>query len=263
MRFAFQSQVCISLTALLTACGSDTPSFIEKPEGVISVKVDSSAPEHDESSFDIDELTSHEDESGTPSMAYPGLETEAGAGRNEQALKKPSTSSSNSSSANVTAKPAESSGGTNGDPGNSAKAVAKACLPHFQGVSQKIRVIDAERASDLSITPGTIIAFKLSGNNSKLSITLPAGNDLPGVCFFVSGHEAKVEFSTASLIQGFAYIARGDQSSGSIEFLAGSPTLSHISLKGNQPSLNVVGLDSALCGQATLQGNAPQLMCNP
>jgi hypothetical protein len=141
--------------------------------------------------------------------------------------------------------------------------VAKACLPHFRGLSQKIKVIDTSATTNMRVTPGTVLAFKLTGNYSNLNIHLPAGNNVPGVCFFVAGNHADVKFTTASQIDGFAYIAAGNQSSGAIEFLGGSPVRSHIDLKGNQAGLSVVGLDSDLCQGANLNGNAPRFQCNP
>lgn len=143
-----------------------------------------------------------------------------------------------------------------------AKAVAKACAPHFANLSQKIRVIDSATAqSNLTISADTVIAFKVTGNQSKLLVNLPAGSTLPGVCFFVSGHEAEVQFNTASAVQGFAYIAAGDQSSGKASFQAASPDVSHIELKGNQASLTTQGLSDGLCQEAKTQGHAAGLQC--
>jgi hypothetical protein len=176
------------------------------------------------------------------------------------------TADSGSSSTNTPDSGTGSTGGNTGSTPDSSfdsKAVAKACLPHFRGLSQKIKVVDPTASNDLRVAPGTVLAFKLTGNYASMNLYLPAGNDVPGVCFFVAGNKADVKFTTGSQINGLAYIAAGNQSSGAIEFLGGSPIRSHIELKGNQAALNVVGLDSKLCQGANLKGNDPQFQCNP
>ncbi len=305
MKLGFQHLVCVGLPFLLAACGSDTPSFVEKPEGIVYLSVDGSAS--DEDSFDMDELMS-EDGQSADAVAYSGDFSETGEALDaaetgeamdaeDTAMKNsknrgksknqamadndddaqsadalpvtstPDSGTSGSSSSGTTTASNGSTGSTGGtaDSGASydSKAVAKACLPHFRGLSQKIKVIDTSAATNMKVAPGTVIAFKLTGNYSNLNINLPAGNDVPGVCFFVAGNHADVKFTTASQIDGFAYIAAGNQSSGAIEFLGGSPVRSHIELKGNQAGLNVVGLNADLCQGANLNGNAPRFQCNP
>lgn len=308
MKLGFQHLVCVGLPFLLAACGSDTPSFVEKPEGIVYLTVDDSAT--DEDSFDMDELMGGDAESAD-AVAYAGDFSETGealdaaetgeamdaedtamkGNKNRGKTKNPamasndddaqsadavpvtntpdsgSTSSSGSSSSGTTTASNGSTGTTGGTPDSGttydSKAIAKACLPHFRGLSQKIKVIDTSAAANMRVAPGTVLAFKLTGNYSNLNIHLPAGNDVPGVCFFVAGNHADVKFTTASQVGGFAYMAAGNQSSGAIEFLGGSPVRSHIDLKGNQAALSVVGLDADLCQGANLNGNAPRFECNP
>jgi hypothetical protein len=291
MKLGFQHLVCLGLPFLLAACGSETPSFVEKPEGIITLTLDKSASDDD--SFDMDELMGDDAESAD-TVAYSGDFAETGEamdaaddamkgknGRGKiQNTSVASTSGGTSSSADaipVTNTPDSGSGSTNTpDSGTSTgstgstpdssfdnKAVAKACLPHFRGLSQKITVVDPAASIDLRVAPGNVLAFKLTGSYSSMNLYLPAGNDVPGVCFFVAGNKAEVKFTTGSQISGIAYIAAGNQSSGAIEFLGGSPIRSHIELKGNQAALNVTGLDSKLCQGANLKGNDPQFQCNP
>jgi|GEM_PF-4962897 len=301
MKIGFQHLLCLGLPFLFCACGSDIPSFVEKPEAIITFTVDKNAI--DEDSFDMDELMADDELSADASDAGvtyassfededTGYEDAAMDDNNEdskgkdppQKAKKTATASNNISTQSADATPITntpdsgsttatsgsiaSTGSTGSSPsipdsGNDDKAVAKACLPHFRGLSQKIKVVDASGLARLNVAPGTVIAFKLTGNYSRLNINLPAGNDMPGVCFFVSGNHADVKFSTASQMEGFAYIAAGNQSVGAIEFLGGSPARSHIALKGNQPTLNILGLDASLCQSAKLSGNAPRFQCNP
>ncbi|HET9236288.1 MAG TPA: hypothetical protein VFO10_03495 [Oligoflexus sp.] len=307
MKLGFQHLVCLGLPFVLAACGSDTPSFVEKPEGIITLTLDKSATDDD--SFDMDELMG-EDAESADAIAYSGDFSETGEamdaaetgeamdaaedvtkgkngrGKNKNSNNVASNDSSDSASSAdampVTNTPDSASGSNTPDSGTGtgsgstggstgstpdssfdSKAVAKACLPHFRGLSQKIKVVDPSATNDLRVAPGTVLAFKLTGNYSSMNLYLPAGNDVPGVCFFVAGNKAEVKFTTGSQINGLAYIAAGNQSSGAIEFLGGSPIRSHIELKGNQAALNVVGLDSKLCQGANLKGNDPQFQCNP
>jgi hypothetical protein len=299
MKLGFQHLVCLGLPLLLAACGSETPSFVEKPEGIITLTLDKSASDDD--SFDMDELMG-EDAESADAVADSGDFSETGEamdaaetgeamdaaegatkgnkGRGKSKNTSVATYDSTASSADampVTNTPDSGSGSTNtpgsgtstGSTGSTPdssfdnKAVAKACLPHFRGLSQKIKVVDPSASNDLRVAPGTVLAFKLNGNYSSMNLYLPAGNDVPGVCFFVAGNKAEVKFTTVSQINGLAYIAAGNQSSGAIEFLGGSPIRSHIELKGNQAALNVVGLESKLCQGANLKGNDPQFQCNP
>jgi hypothetical protein len=301
MKLGFQHLVCLGLPFLLAACGSETPSFVEKPEGIITLTLDKSAS--DEDSFDMDALMDDDAESAD-AIAYSGDFSETGeamdAAETGEAMdaaedatkgkkangknKNTSTATNSSSPSSADAMPVTNTadsgstntpdsgsgtGSTGGSTGNTpdssfdSKAVAKACLPHFRGLSQKIKVVDPSASNDLRVAPGTVLAFKLTGNYASMNLYLPAGNDVPGICFFVAGNKADVKFTTGSQINGFAYIAAGNQSSGAIEFLGGSPVRSHIELKGNQAALNVVGLDSKLCQSANLKGNDPQFQCNP
>lgn len=298
MKPGFQQLVCLGLPFLLYACGSDTPSFVERPEAIITLAVDKNAV--DEDSFDMDELMAEDllsadsnsavdiyaggfGEEGTSdkdAVISDSGEASKGRGRGQNTKNTATVASSRSADATSTTSTADA-GSTMGtvpsngstaatgsstlpaDSGYDAKAIAKACLPHFRGLSQKIKVVDASAPAQLNVAPDTVIAFKLTGNYSKLSINLPAGNDLPGVCFFVSGNHSEVKFSTASQMASFAYIAAGNQSSGAIEFLGGSPVSSHIDMKGNEAALNIQGLDAELCQLAKLNGNAPRLQCNP
>jgi hypothetical protein len=287
MKLGFQHLVCLGLPFLLAACGSDTPSFLEKAEGIITLTVDGSAS--DEDSFDMDELMS-DDAMSADAVAYAGDFSETGeamdAAETGEAMdmagakpnkgrgksKTPVIASNDGDVQSADAVPVTNTPDSGSDTGSSggtpdssydSKAVAKACLPHFRGMSQKIRVIDTAAQSSVRVAPGTVLAFKLTGNYSNLNIHLPAGNDVPGVCFFVAGNHADVKFSTASQVGGFAYIAAGNQSSGAIEFLGGSPVRSHIELKGNQAALSVAGMNADLCQGANLKGNAPRFQCNP
>jgi hypothetical protein len=299
MKLGFQHLVCLGLPFLLAACGSETPSFVEKPEGIITLTLDKAAADDD--SFDMDALMA-EDAESADAIAYSGDFSETGEamdaaetgeamdaaevatkGKNGRGKNKNNSVASNDSTASsadampVTNTPDSGSdstntpdsgsgtGSTGGTPDSSydSKAVAKACLPHFRGLSQKIKVVDPTASNDLRVAPGTVLAFKLTGNYANMNLYLPAGNDVPGVCFFVAGNKAEVKFTTGSQINGLAYIAAGNQSSGAIEFLGGSPIRSHIELKGNQAALNVVGLDAKLCQGANLKGNDPQFQCNP
>lgn len=304
MKLGFQHLVCLGLPLLLAACGSDTPSFVEKPEGIITLTVDRSAIDDD--SFDMDELMG-EDELSADAVAYAGDFSETGEAMDaaetgeamdateDDSMKgnkaRGQKSKTSAIASNVTTQSADavpvtntpdsgtntpdsgtntpdsgSGTGSNGgtpDAGFDNKAVAKACLPHFRGLSQRIKVIDTAATANMRVAPGTVLAFKLTGNYSSLNIHLPAGNDVPGVCFFVAGNQADVKFTTTSQIDGFAYIAAGNQSSGAIEFLGGSPVRSHVDLKGNQAALSVVGMNADLCQGANLNGNAPRFQCNP
>ncbi|WP_141736312.1 hypothetical protein [Oligoflexus tunisiensis] len=286
MKLGFQHLVCLGLPILLYACGSDTPSFVEKPESIITLTVDDAAVDDD--TFDMDELLSDEDESlpvddavavtaaesteaGDESAADDGRSHGNGNG-NGQKSKDTRIASNENDSQSADATPVSNTPDSGNDTGSSdstpdtaydAKAVAKACQPYFRGLSQKFKVVDSMALSSLSVAPGTVIAFKVTSNHSSLTVHLPAGNDLPGVCFFVSGNQATVRFSTASTVEGLAYIAAGNQSSGAIEFLGGSPARSHIELKGHEASLDVLGLDTDLCQGAVLKGTAPRFQCNP
>jgi hypothetical protein len=279
MKLGFQNLVCLGLPVLLYACGSDTPSFVEKPEALITLTVSNAAVDDD--AFDMDELLSDENE-GLPADesaavidvdemddASPAKDKGKGQGKGNKKSKDKAIASNDGDLQSADATPVSNTPDYGDDTGSTpdiaydAKAVAKACQPYFRGLAQKIKVVDSLSLSNLNVAPGTLIAFKVTSNHTKLSIHLPAGNDLPGVCFFVSGNQATVQFSTASKVDGFAYIAAGNQSNGVMEFLGGSPVRSHIELKGHEASLDVLGLDHSLCQAAVLKGSAPRFQCNP
>jgi hypothetical protein len=75
MKPGFHHLVCLGLPFLLAACGSETPSFVEKPEGIITLTLDKSASDDD--SFDMDELMG-EDAESADAVAYSGDFAETG-----------------------------------------------------------------------------------------------------------------------------------------------------------------------------------------
>ncbi len=148
---------------------------------------------------------------------------------------------------------------------DNAAAVAAACGRHLKGLASKIVVISADEAlSSLNIGPDTALAVRLTGNQSRLSLTLGAGQPLAGLCFVMRGHESSAQFTTASDVKKLVYLAAGDQSKGELQWNEGAALGgSRIELTGHAPSLSLSGVSATACNGALLKNKSARVQCSP
>ncbi len=148
---------------------------------------------------------------------------------------------------------------------DNAAAIAAACGRHLKGFASKIVVISADEAlSSLNIGPDTALAVRLTGNQSRLSLSLGAGQPLAGICFVMRGHESSAQFTTASDVKKLVYLAAGDQSKGELQWNDGAALgAARIELTGHAPSLSLSGVSATACNGALLKNKSARVQCSP
>lgn len=143
------------------------------------------------------------------------------------------------------------------DPVVKNEDLAKACAKSFAGKAKAIRVISSEEnLSNLSINEETVIAARLSGNQSKLTLDIAGVDKIAGICIFATGNQPQITINSAVNIGRLVYAAAGNQSKGVIS-LSQQAELeeSVIVLKGNKHELEIKGVPASHCSAATIKGN--------
>lgn len=258
----------------LVACGSDTPSFQEKPQALIKVSVSKAEDPNQASgeSFDIDALSADElggsvgsadatdggNESTIPvdnNMARPGSTSGSSVpGRSPSPDRFPTNESI----------PVPESSEVQPMPAPDAKTVAKACAPAMRNLGQVLTVVSVhESNSNIVISPNSVVALKITGDRTKVMLDLDGATPMLGLCFFMAGHETELQFSTASPVKAMAVVEAGDQVKGQITLTGGSSETLSVDLRGNNPTLAIQGVDSELCEVARPRRFAANFSCQP
>ncbi len=264
----------VVLPLQLAACGSDTPSFQEKPQSIIKVSVNTAEDPSTASgeSFDIDTLvngaasddfgSADATAGGINSAANPGHTPDSGTRENFPGTGR--TGSPGRSSADQTVPAPLEPVDAQPRPTPDAKAVAKACAPAMRNLGKPLTVVNVDdRNSNIVISPNSVIALKLTGDRVKVVLDLDSATPLTGVCFFLAGHEPELQFSTAAAVQAVAVIETGDQAKAQITLTGGSSESLSVDLRGHNPSLDISGVSSSLCEAALQKNPGSDLTCRP
>jgi hypothetical protein len=275
MRKVLSSSLKVILPLQLAACGSDTPSFQERPQALIRVAVNSVDDPNQMSgeNFDIDSLDSGDDTSG--SSADATAENGSGSSPNENSFSNPSTSRD---TAALPGRPSESNRGPIQDPGAAGessadarpiaipdtKTVAKACAPAMKNLGKAMTVLTVQESnSAITISPNSVLALKIVGDRTKVVLDLDGTLPLFGLCFFMAGHETELEFTTASTVKSLALIETGDQAKARITLTGGSSESLSVDLRGHSPSLTIQGVNADLCAAAEPRSANATFQCQP
>lgn len=266
-------------------------SSVGPQEYTYSVEESSSEPLSSADALDLDDLLSSDEgnTSSSPDEAVAGG-SEAGSKGKGQGKEKgngkkasgdavPSTSTpddggSQSGGSNIAKNGGGtaddgSTGGGSSDPSapesDADKALAKACAPHFRGIGSKIKVLSADRPNaSVTISPDTVIAFHLRGNNDRIELNLGASEGIAGLCLILNGSESQAIVNSASGFQKLVYVGRGNMSKTQLSMLDGAGIgAMNIELSGNQPKLEIRGVAEGGCSAAKVKGNAASLICKP
>ncbi|HET9240140.1 MAG TPA: hypothetical protein VFO10_22950 [Oligoflexus sp.] len=265
----------VLLPLQLAACGSDTPSFQERPQALIKVAVNKADDPSQMSgeSFDIDTLDADDDTFGS---ADATADEGPGANPNENSFAKPVSSRDSTA---LPGRPAESNRGpiedaAAGGGGSShatpsmpipdTKAVAKACAPAMKNLGKPMTVVTVQDTDTaITISPNSVVALKIVGDRTKVVLDLDATTPLLGLCFFLAGHETELQFTTASAVQSLALIEAGDQARAQVTLTGGSSESLSVDLRGHNPSLAIQGVNAELCAAAEPRKANVTFQCRP
>jgi len=132
-----------------------------------------------------------------------------------------------------------------------SQAELKACAK-LNGVSVD-RVKVTGNKSSASLTSNTVVAIKLSGNQTYLDLNLAGRGSIAGMCIFVTGNQAIASVNTAVRLGNLIYIGRGNRSSGDIEVKASGEVSNIVAdLRGNRASLSIHGEGIYNCNKANV-----------
>ncbi len=158
---------------------------------------------------------------------------------------------------------ADEDNGSVSSPDESNASLAKACAPHFRGIGTKIKVLSVSSATQaVTISPDTVLAIHLSGNQNQIDLNLGASSGIAGVCLILTGNQSAAKISSASSFNKLVYVGRGNLSQGQIAMQDGASIASaNIELSGKQAKLAVNGVADGSCSTAKMKGNSPELQC--
>ncbi len=274
MRKYFGHALKVIVPLHLVACGSDTPSFQEKPQALIKVAVNKVEDPNQISgeSFDIDTLgaddgndsTSSADATVAGSESSTDSNSVARPGSTREGSIAPGRSSSGRSSTDESIPVPGGTADAQPIPNPDAKTVAKACAPALRNLGKALTVVSVQESnSTITIVPNSVIALKITGDRTKVILDLDSETALLGVCFFLAGHETELQFSTASSVKALAIVEAGDEAKAQITLGAGSSETLSVDLRGHNPSLSIQGVNAELCEQARPRSASVSYSCQP
>ncbi len=274
MRKFFCHALKVILSLQLVACGSDTPSFQERPQALIKVAVNKTEDPNQISgeSFDIDILSADEgsDSASSADATVAGSESSTDAnsvarpGSTREGSVTPGRSTSGRSSTDENVPVPGNTSDALTMPSPDAKTVAKACAPALRNLGKALTVVSVhESNSTITIVPNGVIALKITGDRTKVVLDLDSETALLGVCFFLAGHETELQFSTASSLKALAVVEAGDEAKAQITLSAGSSETLSVDLRGHNPSLSIQGVSAELCAEARPRSAAANYSCQP
>lgn len=260
--------------ALLFGCGSQPPSFVDKPQVSLNFSVQSedataeTAPQSPlPSSSEIDAVLADLDAIASTNDGVSSGDATASTPDN------PSSTPDNPSS--TPDEPTSSSGQTSSSDGSGASdggdmvspdfvrpslAEQKACA-RLAGVDEK-RLVIAGSKQEVHLSSTNVVVAKIVGNQNRLIMNLQGDGEasLAGICLFLAGNQASVEVHTTMPVSRMLYTARGNQSNGILEASGGGDIRDMVvDMNGNGGIVSVTGVTS--CPQPRLKGKDAIFNC--
>lgn len=139
------------------------------------------------------------------------------------------------------------------------------CAAHFRVGTENI--VEVEKNNDkapIAIESGSIIAIKVTGNQTMMNITIKGttASDLKGVCLFLTGNSTTVDFTTLANLSGLVYYGRGNETEGRI-FIGEGATIgqSVVDLRGNNNKLVMEGMGENCSNVISKESNTGGFSC--
>lgn len=128
----------------------------------------------------------------------------------------------------------------------------------------KERIMVVGNRTALSLKTDQYVAIKLAGRQTSLDLVVTGalGLKVPGICVFVTGHEATANIFLGLDVGKLVYIGRGDESQCQVQ-VSENTVLSELStdLAGNQAGFKIGGAGSFACGEVRQKGHKPSFQC--
>jgi hypothetical protein len=131
------------------------------------------------------------------------------------------------------------------------------------GVDQSQIIHISGNLSQINIRPTSVIALKINGNLSKVSLDLSkTTGSIQGICLFLAGNQPNLDLDLGVTVGRLLYVARGNRSLSSIRLEAsGDIRSSFFDLRGNSPSVVLSGASNLLCSAAAVFGDRGLFTC--
>ena len=194
---------------------------------------------------------------GSAASANHSAQEEPDAGENAVG-----TASADSNSDSTSASTGDASGSEDFEDGlaKPSRGELAACAK-LNGVSkERVKVVGNQ--SSATITANSVLAIKVAGNRSDLSLSLGGSGEIAAICLFVAGNQSRATIDVDVAMGNLIYVGRGNQSRGDVS-VGQDGSLSNIvaNLSGNQAALNVGGTGSYSCAKAVVKGNRSSMTC--
>lgn len=242
----------------LVGCGSEQPSFVEKPVFAVNFTVEGeeggagdTTQEPLPPETDVDAILESLEDGASGDATVEDTSEQAGGG-----------GSGASTGTDGTPSPGAGDDWVTPDFSHPSSGEMKACA-RIAGVAEsRLKVAGSQK--DVTVSATDILVAKITGNQNRLALNFrgEAGMRLAGICVFLAGNQAEVEIKSNLIIGRILYTARGNQSTGLIVAEeAGNVEEMIVDLGGNGASLNVAGVAS--CPAPRLKGNSASFKCVP
>ncbi|MBF0443655.1 MAG: hypothetical protein HQK54_17240 [Oligoflexales bacterium] len=140
----------------------------------------------------------------------------------------------------------------------------KSCAEFLGIETSRVKVAGSKKVENFTAQDG--LFMKITGNRNKVSIKVEGingGKDVKGICIFIAGNKNTVSLDLKANLGKLYYIARGNQSVGTVEVQSGSKFAGgQFDMAGNQGKVTIKGAGEFSCDvQKQIRGNDSQVIC--
>lgn len=137
------------------------------------------------------------------------------------------------------------------------------CSNLFQGKAKYIKLIrSTDSASAIQANSETVIAVRLSGNQTKFGLNVGGSQKLAGLCIVAVGNMPTTDISSSVNMGQIVYVGRGNQSQASFAFSNATLDTAYVNLKGNSHLVSFDGVGASVCSSLDQNQGKSTIDCN-
>lgn len=136
------------------------------------------------------------------------------------------------------------------------------CSKLFRGKAKNIRLVRASDASSsLRTGANTVLAVRLSGNQSQFKLNIAGTEKLAGLCIVATGNQPQSNISSSADIGQIVYVARGNKSQAHFAFTSARLDSAFVDLKGHAHRVSFKGIGPETCDTIDPDQSQTSIQC--
>ncbi|RYZ54734.1 MAG: hypothetical protein EOP07_15480 [Proteobacteria bacterium] len=136
------------------------------------------------------------------------------------------------------------------------------CSKLFRGKAKNIRLVRASDASSsLRTGANTVLAVRLSGNQSQLKLNIGGTEKLAGLCIVATGNQPQSDISSSADIGQIVYVARGNKSQAHFAFTSARLDSAFVDLRGHAHRVSFKGIGPETCDTIDPDQSQTSIQC--